>query len=68
MSEQFLNRPDIVSPLDQMGGKAVPQGMACDPLSHAALSGCSFDCFLDRTGGDMESGDLSRFGKDREPR
>jgi hypothetical protein len=35
VAEQFLNRPEVVSVLEEMGGEAVPQGVGCGGLLDA---------------------------------
>ena len=38
VSQQFLNSPDVVALLDQMGCKGVPQGVAADFFMNAGLA------------------------------
>ena len=39
MAKQFLDSPDIVASLQELGGKGVTQGVAADPLGNARLDG-----------------------------
>ena len=43
MAEQFLDCSNIVPILQQMGGKAVPEGVGADALVNFGLSRCSLD-------------------------
>jgi hypothetical protein len=39
MAEHFLNRPEIGTSLDHMGGKRVPEGMGTDLFYDSCLAG-----------------------------
>jgi hypothetical protein len=46
VAQQFLDGPDIVSILEQVGGEAVPKGMAARGLCNASRADGVFDCVL----------------------
>ena len=53
MAKQILNRPDIIARLQEMGGKAVPQGMAIAGLGDPRASNGLLDGPLNNRFSDM---------------
>ena len=46
VSEQFLNRANVVATFEQMRCEAVPEGVTADALRNSGCSHCLFNCFL----------------------
>ena len=46
VAEQLLDSADVVAAFEEMGGKAVAEGMRGDRLVHLCPTGCLFDSFL----------------------
>lgn len=62
MAEQFLNRANIVAMLQQMGGKAVAQGMTTDFFRQVGAFRCCFDRFLNHCFIQVVTADMTTLG------
>ena len=50
VAEQFLDGPDVIAVLQQVGGERVAKGMGADTLGDAGLAGGLFDGFVQTAG------------------
>ena len=46
MPQEFLHGADVVAVFEQVGGKAVAEGVRTNPFGDARLLGCASDRFL----------------------
>ncbi len=47
MAEQFLDDPDVITVLNQVRGKRMPQAMTTGRLGYSSVPGSFFDGLLD---------------------